>query len=125
MKKSIQLLTFIPRILSLLVLMVLLCTFADSNATILPMGKNKTVVLFSKNDDGNINILIKTPVEKKVEFYLFKASGELVKKINTRSKINNTINKLSDGQYLYQCFEKDLQLISGTLTVNAENMIYN
>lgn len=125
MKKFIPSARIMSAVFSIAALIIMLCVFQTSSASEPSISKNKTTVLFSKSSEGNINIIIKTPVEKKVEFYLFRASGEFVKKINTRSRTTNTINKLSDGQYLYQCFEKDLQLTSGTLTLNADNIIYD
>jgi hypothetical protein len=32
---------------------------------------------------------------------------------------------INEGQYLYQCFEKDIELKSGKLMVNQNNITYD
>lgn len=99
--------------------------FYKAGAVEQPEHTNKISISFVKGKQGNIQVIIRTPIDKKLELYLFKASGELVKKVSIRSRATSSINTLANGQYLYQCFENDEQLISGTLTIHTNNINYD
>ncbi len=85
----------------------------------------KTTIYFSKAPEEKINVKIITAQPRKVQLYLFSAGGDLVKKLETDTKQVQTLNGIKKGQYLYQCFEKDIQLKSGKLIVNQNSISYD
>lgn len=99
--------------------------FLTSNAMDSGSKIAATEVLFTQSATGEINVQVNTAVNKKVQLYLFTASGEFVKKLETSTKIVCPLKGITSGQYLYQCFEKDLQLKSGKLLVSKNNLKYD
>lgn len=83
------------------------------------------MIHFSKSVNGKINVEVITDQPKKVALYLFSAHGELIKKLDTNTKLVNEVSGINEGQYLYQCFENDTQLKSGKLMVKSNNISYN
>jgi len=88
-----------------------------------PAGK--TITYFSKTTNGKINVQIKAVRNSNVEFYLFDFAGELTEKKIIETKSILTLSEIKKGEYLYQCFEKDIQLTSGKLSINQNRIIYN
>ena len=98
----------------------LMSAAANSNHTV-----TKTVVLFSKANKGKINVHIKGKAYKKVALYLFNSGGQLVQQTESTNKSTITLQELPHGQYLYQCFENDVQLKSGNLSVYKNSIDYD
>ena len=84
-----------------------------------------TEVLFTQSESGDISVQVNAPGDKTVQLYLFTAAGEFVNKLETTTKTICTLKGIGRGQYLYQCFEKDLQLKSGKLLVSENNLKYD
>jgi hypothetical protein len=107
------------------VCMLLLMFFYNTKAINTGNRFAKTTIYFSKASKGKINVQIITAKTKKVELYLFNAGGELIKKLETDTKQISLLQGINEGQYLYQCFEKDIELKSGKLMVNQNNITYD
>ncbi|MBC7866546.1 MAG: T9SS type A sorting domain-containing protein [Gloeobacteraceae cyanobacterium ES-bin-316] len=104
---------------------MMLFAFHNSNAIGTSSGIGKTRIYFSKATKGKIIVQIKTTDNKDVELYLFNAGGELVQKKETNTGDIITLHGVKQGHYLYQCFEKDIQLKSGKLMVNKNSIDYD
>lgn len=85
----------------------------------------KTIVLFSKANKGKINVQIKGRTHKKIQLYLFDAGGQLVQKTESQARNIITLYDVERGQYLYQCFENDVELKSGNLLVQKNRIDYD
>ena len=85
----------------------------------------KTQVLFSKADNGEINVQIKGGTHQKIQLYLFNASGQLVHTIESKPSNQIILHDVEHGQYLYQCFENDVELKSGNLLVYKNKIDYD
>jgi hypothetical protein len=101
----------------------LMCCYFNSTA-LNSIHRNKTLIHFSKSINGKINVQVITEQPKKVALYLFSAQGELIKKLDTNTKLVNEVSGINEGQYLYQCFENDTQLKSGKLIVKSNDISY-
>lgn len=104
---------------------LLLMFFLNSNAMDNGTNPAATQVLFTQSKTGDITFQVNALADKKVQLYLFRASGEFVKKLETTTKTICPLKGIGRGQYLYQCFEKDLQLKSGKLLVSENNLKYD
>lgn len=111
--------------IAFLVCMLLLMFFYNTKAINTENKFAKTTIYFSKASKGKIKVQIITAKPKQVELYLFNAGGELIKKLETDTKQISLLQGIHEGQYLYQCFEKDIELISGKLMVNQNNITYD
>ena len=107
---------------ALLILFFYKSKAADNNSS---YSYGKTMIFFSQTSKGNINVQVKALKTKNVELYIFNTSGELVHKLVTDTKSINTLQGMHKGQYLYQCFEKDIELKSGKLNINQNNINYD
>ncbi len=85
----------------------------------------KTIVLFSKANKGKINVQIKGRVHKKIQLFLFNPGGQLMHKTETKASNMITLHDVERGQYLYQCFENDVELKSGNLLVYKNRIDYD
>lgn len=101
-------------------ILIALSSTAYSNET-----AGKTVVLFSKANKGKINVQIKGPSHKKIQLYIFDAGGQLVHKTESNASKLITLYDVERGQYLYQCFENDVELKSGNLSVYKNRIDYD
>lgn len=111
--------------IAFLTCLALLMFFLNSKATDTGTNLAATEVLFTQSKTGDITVQVNAPVDKKVQLYLFRASGEFLKKLETTTKTICPLKGIGRGQYLYQCFEKDLQLKSGKLLVSETNLKYD
>ena len=102
-----------------LMMFVFTSTANESRAT------RKTVVLFSKANNGKINVQIKGNTHRNVALYLFDPGGRLVQKTESNTRNIITLQRLERGQYLYQCFKNDVQLKSGNLYINKNSINYD
>lgn len=85
----------------------------------------KADVHFSKHYTGNVLVEIKAIENKNIELYIFDADGTLVQKIASTNKKSDNLLAMENGQYIYQCFDKDAQLKTGKLFINQNNVNYD
>ena len=85
----------------------------------------KTIVLFSKANKGKINVQVKGGAHEKIQLYLFNPGGQLVHKTESKARRMITLHDVERGQYLYQCFENDVELKSGNLLVYKNRIDYD
>jgi hypothetical protein len=85
----------------------------------------KTEVHFSRHHSGNVLVEIKAIENKNTAVFIFDAEGDLVQKMEAGAKKIDNVLVLPNGQYLYQCFNKDAQLKTGKLFVNQNNISYD
>jgi hypothetical protein len=85
----------------------------------------KTEVQFSRHHSGNVLVEIKAMDNKNTAVYIFDAEGDLVQNMEAGAKEIVNVLALPNGQYFYQCFNKDAQLKTGKLFVNQHNISYD
>lgn len=85
----------------------------------------KTEVHFSRHQSGNVLVEIKAMENKNTAVFIFDAEGDLVHKMEAGAKKIETVLALPNGQYFYQCFNKDAQLKIGKLFINQNNISYD
>lgn len=85
----------------------------------------KAAVHFSRHYSGNVLIEIKAIEKKNIELYIFDTDGSLVKKIAAANIKTDNLLAMENGQYIYQCFDKDAQLKTGKLFINQNNVNYD
>jgi hypothetical protein len=125
MKIKVNYYAMLVKSIALLSCIALVMFFFQSEAMNTGTNIATIEVLFTQTETGDINVQVNAPGEKKVQLYLFTASGEFVKKLETATKTVCALKGIGRGQYLYQCFEKDLQLKSGKLLVSENNLKYD
>ena len=86
---------------------------------------DKTEVYFSRHHSGNVLVEIKAIENKNTAVYIFDAEGALVQKMEAGAKKIDNVLSLPNGQYIYQCFNKDAQLKTGKLFVTQNNISYD
>jgi len=86
---------------------------------------DKTEVYFSRHHSGNVLVEIKAIENKNTAVYIFDAEGALVQKMEAGAKKIDNVLSLPNGQYFYQCFNKDAQLKTGKLFVTQNNISYD
>jgi hypothetical protein len=86
---------------------------------------DKTEVYFSRHHTGNVLVEIKAIENKNTAVYIFDAEGALVQRMDAAAKKIDNVLALPNGQYFYQCFNKDAQLKTGKLFVNQNNISYD
>jgi hypothetical protein len=86
---------------------------------------NKTAVHFNRDVNGNIHVEIKAVENKNIDLYIFDSEAVLVKKITTASIKADHLFTLNNGQYIYQCFDNDVQLKTGKLFITSQQINYD
>ena len=86
---------------------------------------DKTEVHFSRHHSGNVLVEIKAIENKNTAVYIFDAEGALVQRMEAGAKKIVNVLSLPNGQYIYQCFNKDAQLKTGKLFVTQNNISYD
>ncbi len=105
---------------SLTLILLTLSSTAYSSET-----ASKTIIMFFKANKGKINVQIKGPARKNIQLYLFDTGGQLVRKTEGKASNIITLHNIESGQYLYQCFENDVELKSGNLLVFKNKIDYD
>ena len=64
-----------------------------------------------------LTIKVKSVREGKVQFFIFSPDGILINEINVYLNKTTTIKGLKKGLYLYECFDNDNRMKSGSLMI--------
>ena len=83
-----------------------------------PTSTSKVAINFShdlKKRELTISVKANTPAN--LQLFLFSPEGTLVKEVVVSAQKSTTIKSLERGYYLYECFNKDARMKSGSLII--------
>ncbi|MEJ7586652.1 MAG: hypothetical protein WKI04_03715 [Ferruginibacter sp.] len=83
-----------------------------------PHSTTKVIVNFRNNAEKHeLTIRVKSGTDTIMQLFIFTADGILVKEVAVSAQKITTIQSLHKGHYLYECFDNDRRLKSGSLLI--------
>lgn len=86
-----------------------------------PVNRHRSsLVEFNFKQDkkkGELSIKVKSASEANMQFFIFTPDGILLNEINVCINKITTIKGLKKGLYLYECFDNDNRMKSGSLMI--------
>ena len=78
----------------------------------------RVAVNFKHNVEKNeLKIMVKTATEAVMQLFLFTPDGILIKEVAVSAHTNATVKGIKKGFYLYECFDNDERMKSGSLII--------
>lgn len=121
MKRKLQINVLLLKMIFLFGCFMLTILYNQVKAAYIPATlNNRTLVELNFKQDkkkDELTIKVKSAKEGKVQFFIFSPDGFLV--IETSVCLNKitAIKGLKKGYYLYECFDNDNRMKSGSLTI--------
>ena len=79
---------------------------------------SRVAVSFSHSLERNeLKVTVKANTGANFQLFIFSTDGLLVKEVAVSTQKITTIKNLKRGIYLFDCFDKDTRLTSGSLTI--------
>lgn len=83
-----------------------------------PVSTYKVVINFSHDvKNKELNITVRANTIASLQLFLFSPEGVLIKEVSVSSLKVTTIKNLDRGYYLYECFNRDARMKSGSLII--------
>ncbi|MEO5891033.1 MAG: hypothetical protein ABIQ31_12310 [Ferruginibacter sp.] len=121
MKNNLQANPLLFKLIILLACFMLTIVYNQSKAAGVPARlhtTNKIAVNFKHNSEKNeLTIRIKSGTENTLQLFIFTADGILIKEVAVCAHMVTTVKGLGRGQYIYECFDNDERVKSGSLII--------
>ena len=119
MKNNLHANAIFFRIVALITCFMLVIMYNKSKAEeVAPASTFKVVINFSNNEKNDeMTITVKSNTMANLQLFLFSPEGVLVKQVEVSPLKVTTIKSPARGYYLYECFNKDARMKSGSLII--------
>ena len=119
MKNNLHANAIFFRIIALITCFMLVILYNKSKAEeVTPASTFKVAINFSHDTKNKeMSITVKANTIANLQLFLFSPEGVLIKEVEVSSLKATTIKSLARGYYLYECFNKDARMKSGSLII--------
>ena len=121
MKNKLQTNTILLRIALLITCFMLVILVNKSKASGSPKrvtASTRVAVNFKHNVQKNeLKISVKSATQAIMQLFLFTPDGILIKEVAVSAHMVATVGGLKKGLYLYECFDNDERMKSGSLII--------
>ncbi len=120
MKNNLHTNTFLFKMIFLVSCFILPIIYNQAKAAEEPANRHSSLVELNFKQDkkkGELSINVKSAKEGNMQFFIFSPDGMLINDINVCLNKTNTITGLKKGFYLYECFDNDNRMKSGSLII--------
>ena len=119
MKNNLHANAIFFRIIALITCFMLVILYNKSKAEeVTPASTFKVAINFSHDTKNKeMRITVKANTIANLQLFLFSPEGVLIKEVEVSSLKATTIKSLDRGYYLYECFNKDARMKSGSLII--------
>lgn len=99
-------------------LVILVNKSMASGSPVRPLVSTRVAVNFKHNvAKSELKIIVKTATEAVMQLFLFTPDGILIKEVAVSAHTTATVKGIKKGLYLYECFDNDERMKSGSLLI--------
>ncbi|MEP7110082.1 MAG: hypothetical protein ABI760_18955 [Ferruginibacter sp.] len=122
MKNNLQTNPFLLKMIALVACFMLVILYNKSKASGIPNISNYTArvaVNFKQDAEKNeLKIRVKSGTESLMQLFIFSPDGILITEVAICANKTTIIKGLKKGFYIYECFNNDERMKSGSLIIN-------
>ncbi len=121
MKNSLHIHPILPKMALLVACFMLVIVYNKSKAADIPANlftNNRATINFKTDSEKNeLMISLKSGRSAIMQLFIFSPDGILIKEVAVSAHKITTIKNLQKGLYLYECFDNNERMKSGSLVI--------